>query len=253
MSPGLRSCEGLRSQFDLIYDTQIIGRGFVEQDDYYRLEKERYWRSLTLLTTLNIPAPAKILEIGGGQLALLCKLLFGDDCTVGDISNEHAEPLSRVDIPHVTFNLMDPDAGDVISDKFDLIILLEVIEHIPTPAHVTIGRLKPLFKPDGLLFMSTPNLFRLRNLIRMALGIEFLDRFTVARPGQGLGHQLEYSADHLRWQLEQAGMSVIMLKHDRLGHVGHSFMARLARFVLSPLDFRPIWRDSLVVAARFVS
>ena len=215
------------------------------------MEKERYWRSLELLIALDFPRPAKILEIGGGQLALLCKLLFDDDCTVGDISKRYIAPLQKAGVDHVVFNLLDPEAGAKIGGQFDVVILLEVIEHLPIPAHVAIERIKPLLTHRGVLFLTTPNLFRLRNLIRMALGIEFLDRFTVARPGQGLGHQLEYSADHLRWQLEQAGMLILMLTHDSLGRVGHSVKARVARTLLAPLDLRPIWRDTLVAAARF--
>jgi hypothetical protein len=253
MSPGPRSLEGLRSRFDEIYDSHIVGAGFCESDEYYRIEKERYWRSLRLLCRVDFPATAKVLEIGGGQLALLCKMLFNDDCTVADISQQYIAPLQKVGIKHVIFNLMEPESAGSIKEQFDLVILLEVIEHIPLPGHVVIERIKPLLRQSGLLFMTTPNLFRLRNLIRMALGIEFLDRFTIAKPGQGLGHQLEYSADHLRWQLAQAGMGVVMLTHDSLSHGGHSLKARLARKLLAPFNLRPIWRDGLVAVASLKS
>jgi SAM-dependent methyltransferase len=250
MASSSRSIAGLRPHFEKIYDSYVVGGGFCESDEYYRIEKERYWRSLRLLSRLDFPTPAKILEIGGGQLALLRKFLFDDDCRVADISQQHVAPLRRADIAHTTFNLMDPEASKKINEQFDVIILLEVIEHIPQPGHVVIERIKPLLKPNGLLFMTTPNLFRLRNLIRMAMGLEFLDRFTIAEPGQGLGHQLEYSADHLRWQFERAGMDVVMLTYDTLGHGGHSSKARFARRLLAPFNMRPIWRDGLVAAAR---
>jgi 2-polyprenyl-3-methyl-5-hydroxy-6-metoxy-1,4-benzoquinol methylase len=243
-----QTIEHLRSCFDKMYDSRIIGGGFFEADDYYRNDKERYWRSLEFLSRLNLPASARILEIGGGQMALLCKLLFGDDCTVGDISHKYAEPLKKAGIKFVTLNLMD--AITELSEKFDAIVLLEVIEHIPIPASVIFERIKPLLKPKGILFLTTPNLFRMRNLIRMFLGLEFLDRFMLPQAGQGLGHQLEYSANHLQWQLERADMEVVMLVHDNLGRKGHSPFARGARWILTPFDLRPLWRDGLVVAAR---
>jgi 2-polyprenyl-3-methyl-5-hydroxy-6-metoxy-1,4-benzoquinol methylase len=192
------------------------------------------------------------LEIGGGQLALLCKKLFGDDCTVADISQNYAGPLQRAGIPVVTFNLMATELNK-IEGKFDVVVLLEVIEHIPLPGHVVIERIKPLLRSSGIVFMTTPNLFRIRNLIRLFRGVEFLDRFTIPEPGEGLGHQLEYSAEHLRWQLERAGMEIIMLGHDDLGRTGHTIGARLARTVLSPLALRPKWRDGLVAVARIRS
>jgi 2-polyprenyl-3-methyl-5-hydroxy-6-metoxy-1,4-benzoquinol methylase len=253
MLNGRHSIEGLRSRFDNIYDSRIIGSGFFENDDYYRAERERYWRSLELLCTLDFPTPARILEIGGGQLALLRKELFGDNCTVADITQQYVTPLQKAGIELVTFNLMDAKATETIHDQFDIIILLEVIEHIPLPAYVVFEHIKPLLRPNGLLFLTTPNLFRLRNLVRMALGIEFLDRFMLPQPGQGLGHQLEYSASHLQWQLERAGMEIVMLRHDSLGRTGHSLKARLARKILAPFDLRPIWRDGLIAVARTAS
>jgi 2-polyprenyl-3-methyl-5-hydroxy-6-metoxy-1,4-benzoquinol methylase len=252
MTSSQRSTRQVRHRFDDIYDSFIVGGGFSESDDYYRNDKKRYWRSLELLCQLEIPTPAKILEIGGGQIALLCKALFGDDCTVGDISQKYAAPLRKAEIELVTFNLMDSKPHE-IRGQFDVIVMLEVIEHIPLPAYVAFDRLKPLLKPNGIIFLTTPNLFRVRNLIRMIRGLEFLDRFTVPEPGQGLGHQLEYSANHLRWQLERAGMEIIMLKHDSLGRTGHSISARVARTLLTPLDVRPIWRNSLVAAAQIAA
>jgi 2-polyprenyl-3-methyl-5-hydroxy-6-metoxy-1,4-benzoquinol methylase len=118
-----------------------VGSGFVESDDYYRFEKERYWRSLELLCQLDIPLPSRILEIGGGQLAVLCKKLFADDCTVADISQEYVPPLRKAGIEFATINLLDAGSSN-IEGKFDLIVLLEVIEHIPIPAYVVIDRIK---------------------------------------------------------------------------------------------------------------
>jgi len=169
---------------------------------------------------------------------------------VGDISQTYVAPLRKANIKLITINLVDATAEAHLNDKFDVVALLEVIEHIPLPAHVVFERVKPLLKPDGLIFVTTPNLFRVRNLIRMIMGVEFLDRFMVPGPGQCLGHQLEYSADHLQWQLERAGMRIVMLEHDNMGRTGHSVKARLARRLLAPLEMRPIWRNGLVAAAR---
>src|SRR5690242_16060899 len=82
----------LRKSFDAHYDSSIIGGGFVESDDYYRVERERYWRSLQLLGNCEIQSPASILEIGGGQLALLRKKLFGDHTVVADVNSNHISP-----------------------------------------------------------------------------------------------------------------------------------------------------------------
>lgn len=240
----------LRSRFDEVYDSHIVGGGFFESDEYYKFEKERYWRSLEYFCRLDIPSPARILEIGGGNLALLCKMLFGDDCTVADISEAFNAPFGKAGIKFFTYSLMDP-APNGSHGEFDVVILLEVIEHIPVPGHVVIERVKPFLSKSGILFLTTRNLFRIRNMVRMILGIEFLDHFMMpVHKGHGLGHQVEYSAKHLQFQLEHAGMQVILVKEDTLGASGHSFKARLARVMMSPLELRPRWRDGLVAAAR---
>ena len=75
-------------------------------------------------------------------------------------------------------------------------------------------------------------------------------RFTLPEPGQGLGHQLEYSANQIQWQIERAELDLVLLEHDELGCVGHSRKAQIARKLLSPFKMRRIWRDGLVAAAR---
>jgi SAM-dependent methyltransferase len=252
MSFRAQSIRDIRPRFDEIYDSCIVGAGFAESDQYYKLDKERYWRSLELLCELDIPTPARLLEIGGGQLALLFKKLFNDDCVVADLSERYISPVRREGLSFFQYNLLNPQSC-VRQNEFDVVVLLEVIEHIPVPAHVVFERIKRFMRPNGILFLTTPNLFRLRNLVRMFFGVEFLDHFDIPDSDRGMGHQLEYSEHHLKWQLERAGMEIIMLKHDELGRVGHSFKARLGRALSAPLQLRPMWRDGLVAAARKTS
>src|SRR5262249_33673255 len=157
--------------------------------EYYKLDKERYWRSLVLLCQLDIPNPAYLLEIGGGQMAVLFKKLFNDNCVVADLSERYILPLRKEGLRFFQCNLLRPQSVNH-EDVFDIVVLLEVIEHIPVPAHVIFDRIKCFLRPNGILFLTTPNLFRIRNLVRMFFGIEFLDRFDIPDSDRGLGHQL---------------------------------------------------------------
>ena len=56
----------VREQFDEIYTKYIIKGGFFESEQYYTLERERYWRSLQLMLAMQSINPnTKVLEIGG--------------------------------------------------------------------------------------------------------------------------------------------------------------------------------------------
>jgi SAM-dependent methyltransferase len=236
-------------EFDIAYEKYIMQKEFLEYGDYYRIEKSRYWHTFKYYCQIGLPDDAEILEIGGGQLAILANKILRHKAVVGDVSAAYDQSVSDADIDHVVCNLIDDDPSD-FEARFDAIALLEVIEHIPLPGYITLSKAAKWLKPGGYILITTPNLFRLRNLVRMLMGKDFVDYFTYPQPGQGLGHQLEYSADHLYWQIERAGLEVVNITHDQLGQTGHSTFARAARFLTAPLRMRGKWREELVAIAR---
>lgn len=131
-----------------------------------------------------------MLEVGGGQLAILADKLLGHTAVVGDVSTEYGEAVSEAAIEHVVCNLMDDDPA-IFQNRFDVVALLEVIEHIPLLSYIIISKIAKWLKPGGYLLITTPNLFRLRNLVRMVMGRDLFDQLTYPQPGQGLGHQVE--------------------------------------------------------------
>jgi SAM-dependent methyltransferase len=238
-----------RAEFDRVYNEHVMGGAFAEIAVYYETARERYWRSLQLLCEIGLSGEERVVEFGGGQMAILLSKMFGMDCTVADISEEFRAPVDRVGLPFVVGNIAnEPPIAN--GSRYDLVILLEVIEHIPEPPYVTLKKLGANLSPAGRIFLTTPNLFRLRNIARMIMGRDFLDEFQIAAPGQGLGHQMEYSREHFSWQVRKAGFEVQAIRRDQLGAVGHSLKARIARTLLSPLLLRDTWKEELVVMAR---
>ena len=238
-----------KASFDAAYQEYIIGSNFLEVPEYYHIDKERYWQTIKFIHDAGLHTSENIIEIGGGQIAILLTALFQSRCTVADISESFSQVFKKLEIPFHVGNLtQDPVVADDVK-PFDLIIMLEVIEHIPVPPYRTFEMLKPLLKPQGKIFLTTPNLFRLRNIIRMIIGRDIFDRFILPMPGVGLGHQMEYSKDHLSWQFDHAGFAVDWMVHDQLGQLGHTRRARFFRRLLSPLLLRKIWREELVALA----
>jgi SAM-dependent methyltransferase len=245
----LRRAQLTRPAFNAAYDTFVRPGGFHELDSYYVTSRERYFLTLGYLADLDLPQPARLLDVGGGQFAILAAKLFGDKATVGDIGDTFRAPADEAGVSFTVCNLLDDDPPSFKS-AFDVVVLAEVIEHLPVPPYLILSKVRGWLKSGGVLLLTTPNLFRLRNIVRMMRGRDPFDTFMLPRAGVSLGHQTEYSAQHLSWHIREAGFVLERMEHDQLGQSGFSWQARVARTVLAPLQIRKIWREELVAVAR---
>ena len=238
-----------RAAFDEGYREIILGGEFFEDGDYYRGNWSRYRRTFELLSALPLPSPARLLEVGGGQMALLSHHLYGDDCTVGDVNEAFNSTLLEHGIRFVKCDLLRDDLP--FDHELDVVVLLEVIEHMPVPLHQILEKVRRWMKPGGYLFCTTPNLYRLRNVIRLALGLRVFDFFFIPEESKSIGHPFEYYDAHLRFHLERAGFEVKSIERKQLHgfESGATNLARVGRFLAAPLLINPAWRDSLVAIA----
>lgn len=249
-----------RGAFDAVYDRSVAtGRtgAFLEVPDYYEAQRERYYRTLRHVVDLDLPRPARVLEVGGGQIALLCRELFGDEGVVGDVTEKFAEDVTRHGVAFTPLNLLTDDLPDDQHGTYDLVVLAEVIEHLPVPGHVPLAKVRSWLRPAGVdaagdggrALVTTPNLYRLRNVWRLLTGKKIFCNFHFPDAGQCGGHQLEYSVKHLKWQLQAAGLRVDYVNLEQLANHGHSAKARVQRTLARPLFLNPRWRDNLVAVA----
>lgn len=236
-----------QKEFNFNYDKLICHGTFNESPKYYLRYRSRYQ---ILLQEYSILAPEHsqcVLDVGGGQLALLCKALWNDDAYAVDIGGPHLDYLQSKGIQASSWNLCADE--QLFKAKFDFIFFSEVIEHLPIPGHLVLEKLNLALKQGGTLICSTPNLYRLRNIVYMILGKQIYDYFRMPE-GHGLAHVLEYSRAHLQWQLERAGFNVCKLEYCQMHHLPNNFAFRLMYLVGSPLFLVPRFRDNLVAIAQ---
>ena len=76
-------------------------------------------------------------------------------------------------------------AGDLIKKtfpfskgQFDVIVLGEIIEHIPLSPYLMFKRLKPYLKKNGIIVVTVPNIAHKRNIKRLLLGLNINERFS---------------------------------------------------------------------------
>ena len=233
--------------FRAAFDRWIVAGRFNERPDYYPRYRSRYEGVLRRFAARAELQPASILDVGGGQLALLCHVLWGDRVMVADVGGEHLEYLRECGVPAARWNLALEEASFGVA--CDTVFLAEVIEHLPIPGYVALDRLKRVLRPGGMLVCTTPNFYRLRNVVYVAMGRRIFDHFR--RPEEGpLGHVIEYDEERLRWQFERAGFPEVDIEMCYFPHTPNEPVFRALSLLGRPLFLVPRFRDCMVVFAR---
>lgn len=244
------------SIFSGVYDRYVDGCEFLEGGDYYGQFKDRYWNTFRYIEDClgrrsngAHERKPRVLDIGSGQFAILCRHLLDAHSDVADIDTRHTAALKANGIGFMPADLMkDPIVPD---EPYDLVVMAEVIEHVPKPPYLVFRNLYSALRPGGHLLITTPNLYRLRNVMRMLTGQRIFDYFLVPEKDRPLGHFLEYAKDQLDWHVREAGFEIRHSSLEQLTLGGASAKARWGRRTLYPLLWaRPLWREHIVVVAR---
>ncbi len=237
--------------FSKAYDDLIIERTFVEDVEYYRNSKTRFWENFRRIEALGLKEGARVLDIGGGILSVLLSRLLNFDALVADVNDRARADIEDLGLGFVIYDLFS-DAPPPV-EGLDLVVLTEVIEHIPQPPYVVLGRISKLLGPGGRLFLTTPNGHRFRNLLYMMLGREVLGIYRYPEPGMALGHQHEYTLKQMRWQAEHAGYAIEAAEYYQDGWKGSSRAAQLAWGMARPVGVIPYLRNSITMTLRWPS
>jgi SAM-dependent methyltransferase len=236
------------SNFDSVYqrficqeESQLGGAG------YYLRYRSRYKECIRRFAALAPSNRVDVLDIGGGQLALMCAKLWDDHGVVADLPGPHLEYIGGLGVETIQWNLCRSEPP--FEPKFDFVFFSEVIEHLPLPGYLVLRRLAKTLRPGGVLICTTPNLYRLRNVVYMALGRPIFDYFQYPDDEVSLGHVLEYSRDHLAWQLKKAGFMEFSIEYCQLHHMPTNPLHRPLALLGYPLHMVPRWRDNLIATA----
>ena len=233
--------------FDEVFEQRIVRGEFNEIPEYYPRYKSRYVKITKLYAGLVGPRPVDLLDVGGGQFATLAAGMWGDRGTMVDLGGKNYDYLKTVGVRGLEWNLCDDST--LFDEEFDVIIFSEVIEHLPLPGYVILQKLKKALRPGGLMICTTPNFYRMRNVIYMLIGKRIFDNFRKPTD-RGFGHVLEYDRDHLRWQFEQAGFEDVEIEFQTMPHKPHSAVFAAMSMLGSAVYAIPRFRDMLVAVAR---
>lgn len=237
-----------KTDFERHYKELICGKEFVESASYYENSMTRLWKAFDRIQRLNLPPSAKVIDIGGGIMGVLLARIHGMQVTVGDVNRRAAEDINGFGIPFIELNLLSDT--QLPQEQFDLVILQEVIGHLPQPPYIVFRRIQGFLEKGGILFLTTPNGSRFRNVLYLLTGRQVLDHFRYPEGTEALGAQHEYTLNQMIWQLERAGMRILSAQQYTCGWRGKTLWARVAHKLIAPISLVPHLRNGLILTAQ---
>lgn len=155
-------------------------------------------RATYLLTKLNLPSGSKLLDIGSGHGVLL-EVAKGMRLRATGVE---LSPVIAEDCHKRGLDVVIGEFPDAIKpgEKYDAVIMLDVLEHMTDPL-VTLSQVKKVLAKNATLLVQVPN------MASLLVAIEGEDN-----SNYGYGHWSYFTPKSLRSLIEKAGFSVTCLE-----------------------------------------
>ncbi|MCS6955674.1 MAG: class I SAM-dependent methyltransferase [Candidatus Calescibacterium sp.] len=166
--------------------------------EYFKGEYKRHIRELDFLKNAR---NGKILEIGADPYHFtgLCKL-EGIDIISLDIHPDYENHIVKTLGLKVIACNIETEKMPFEEGTFDVIMFNEVFEHLRINPIATLKEINRVLKPGGILYLTTPNMYMIRNIYRFVRGWGLDDpyyEFNKLNEVGYMGHVREYA----RWQI----------------------------------------------------
>ena len=189
-----------------------------------------------------------MLEIGGYPFYFsMCLQRLGVDLMTVDLAPQRAQSLIRKYSLRVITCDIEREPLPFENHTIATIALCATFEHLRVDPLFALEEMRRVLQPDGLLYLTTPNLYRLGNVVNFALGrglaFDPIREYGKLRTVGHMGHVREYTASEVRRFLAGAGFARV--------EVGtRATPSRRGTLVNAVHWLLPAIRSELVVTAR---
>lgn len=174
----------------------------MESSEYSKMaeqEKDYWWhrgkwflvRRMVEKYFPNNPTKLRILEIGCGTGEITSRLSAYGEVLGVDVSNEAIKICQSRGIPNVVFGDINSLDLSKHESMFDLILALDVLEHIQDDLE-TMRRVKYMLKPDGYFFVNVP-----------------AHKFLWSEHDEALHHKRRYHSLEIMGKLQDTGFKIM--------------------------------------------
>lgn len=250
-----KTMEQIAREIDAIDDKQEVydykgGRGIRNKTHAKNSLFGSYHRIREIAKYISRVGPGKkILDIGIGYgfLDIFLKEDFGLDVAGMEIEENIPSYCLLAEshgIPIIPGELSKKQCS-IADNSFDIVIFSEVIEHLRISPLKVLLEIKRILKSGGRLLLTTPNMARLTNILRLVMGRNIVEEFPdddsqLNHITDRMTHIREYTMNELRLLMGRAGFEIVearySLSNDRLGPGQISnWKHKFVRLLLLPL------------------
>lgn len=217
-------------------------------DHYLNVHYARYRHDVTEILNLAPPG-GRILDLGAAPFCTAETLArLGYDVVAGDAAPENWGIAGRLT---AKVEKVDCDGQVLPFDKnsFDVVVLTEVFEHLHVNLVVTGREMRRVLKRGGHLYLTTPNGFGLRRLLKVLRQRRFqvvYDQWASIEKRGFCGHVTEYTPRELEDFFTKCGFKEVRVRTQNV-YGKRSFENHAWRIITAPLSHM---RENITVIAR---
>jgi SAM-dependent methyltransferase len=216
MTRGCGGMDNMRSRFlRIVNDVEAELRWRGQLSDYFTLLRPNYLNDLIRINELHWGGA--MLEIGGYPFYFsMCLRRLGIDLTTVDLAPHRAEALIRDNSLQVVKCDIEREPLPFENQSVATIALCQTFEHLRTDPFFALEQMRRVLQPDGLLYLTTPNLYRLGNVLSFAIGrglaFDPIREYGKLRSVGHMGHVREYTETEMRRFLGTAGFVAVKVE-----------------------------------------